>query len=138
MVIQKRELFDVSGYRIEVVEADEMCEAYLQDRSPSQPLVVGLDCEWCSGNQRPGSPNVPVALLQLAFPDGECLLVRLCKIRKVTPALEKLLTDKRYMTTQGEVCLNNCTLLKMGRYYSTTMCHYWDVSVKIVSIYTAQ
>ncbi len=23
-----------------------------------------------------------------------------------------------------------CTLLKMGRYYSTTLCHYWDMSVK--------
>ncbi len=22
------------------------------------------------------------------------------------------------------------TLLKMGRYYNTTMCHYWDMSVK--------
>ncbi len=22
------------------------------------------------------------------------------------------------------------TLLKMGRSYSTTMCHYWDMSVK--------
>ncbi len=24
----------------------------------------------------------------------------------------------------------NIALLKMGRYYNTTMCHYWDVSVK--------
>ncbi len=24
----------------------------------------------------------------------------------------------------------NATLLKMGRYCSTTMCHYWDMSVK--------
>ncbi len=23
-----------------------------------------------------------------------------------------------------------CTLLKMGRYYNTTTCHYWDMSVK--------
>ncbi len=23
-----------------------------------------------------------------------------------------------------------CTLLKMLRYYSTTVCHYWDMSVK--------
>ncbi len=22
------------------------------------------------------------------------------------------------------------TLLKMGRYYNTTLCHYWDMSVK--------
>ncbi len=22
------------------------------------------------------------------------------------------------------------TLLKMGRYYNTTMCHYWDILVK--------
>ncbi len=28
------------------------------------------------------------------------------------------------------------TLLKMGRYYSTTMCHYWDMSVN--SQYTSQ
>ncbi len=28
------------------------------------------------------------------------------------------------------VLLSIRTLLKMGRYYSTTMCHYWDMSVK--------
>ncbi len=30
-------------------------------------------------------------------------------------------------------CIKLCmsiTLLKMDRYYSTTMCHYWDMSVK--------
>ncbi len=26
--------------------------------------------------------------------------------------------------------LRMTTQLKMGRYYSTTMCHYWDMSVK--------
>ncbi len=32
----------------------------------------------------------------------------------------------------GSACLRQWmgTLLKMGRYYNTTMCHYWDMSVK--------
>ncbi len=28
------------------------------------------------------------------------------------------------------VSVANVTLLKMGRYYNTTMCHYWDMLVK--------
>ncbi len=28
------------------------------------------------------------------------------------------------------VCVCVYALLKMGRYYNTTMCHYWDMSVK--------
>ncbi len=28
------------------------------------------------------------------------------------------------------LCLKAGTLLKIGRYYNTTMCHYWDMLVK--------
>lgn len=87
-------------YHVTVVDTADECEAYLVNRGLCQPLVLGLDCEWCNRPRRSdvdSLQDIPVALLQLAFPNGECLLVRLCKIRKVTPTLERLLTDKRYL-----------------------------------------
>ncbi len=30
----------------------------------------------------------------------------------------------------GEMFIMTSALLKMGRYYNTTMCHYWDMLVK--------
>ncbi len=35
-----------------------------------------------------------------------------------------------HCTGEGGILHSSTTLLKMGRYYSTTMCYYWDISVK--------
>lgn len=82
----------VSEYRISVVEDAQTCEEYLATRLPNPLKVIGLDCEW-RAQQLGGS--VPVALLQLAFPNRECVLVRLSKIRELTPKLAEILKDRR-------------------------------------------
>lgn len=41
------------------------------------------------------SSDCPVALLQLAFPNGELVLVRLCKMRRVGERLRDILSDRR-------------------------------------------
>ncbi len=50
------------------------------------------------------------------------------------PAFQVDLTLYYYPTECGNKFLSElaftCTLLKMGRYYSTIMCHYWDMLVK--------
>lgn len=92
---QKRELpnsFDISQYRVSVVEDAQTCEEYLATRVPNPLSVVGLDCEWKPTAE---GRTVTVALLQLAFPNGECMLVRLSKTREVTPRLAEILRDKR-------------------------------------------
>lgn len=50
--------------------------------------VAGLDCEWVNQNS--------VALLQLAFPNKVCVLVRLNKVRHITPSLAAFLKDQRF------------------------------------------
>ena len=97
--------FDVSNYHIEVVETAEACEEYLSTKIPSPLSFVGLDCEWC--NEQRGS-GIPVALLQLAFPNKECLLVRLCKMGDLTPTLTEILEDKRYYCRQAETIVRGC------------------------------
>ena len=65
---------------------------------PGLVMAVGMDCEWNSnsGGRKEKSPSsLPVALLQLAFPNRQCLLVRLSKIGSVPPKLAQLLADKR-------------------------------------------
>ena len=44
---------------------------------------------------RKGDRNAPVALLQLATPENDCFLVRLCKMGGILPArVRKILEDK--------------------------------------------
>ncbi len=51
--------------------------------------------------------------------DSSCISYNIIKIHKVQTPIVK-----------------GITLIKMGRYSSTTMCHYWDMSIN--SQYTAQ
>ena len=83
---------DISQYRVSVVEDAQACEEYLATRLPNPLRVVGLDCEW---KPTTVGRTVAVALLQLAFPNGECVLVRLCKTGEVTPRLAEILRDRR-------------------------------------------
>ena len=50
--------------------------------------MAGLDCEWVVRR--------PVALLQLAFPNKECALLRLSHIGHIPPTLADFLEDHRY------------------------------------------
>ena len=87
--------YSVSHHCIDVVDTLESCEATLHSQTPQSLRVVGLDCEWVS-KERGG--QFPVALLQLAFLDGRCLLVRMCKIQTLPPTLTDILQDNKYYT----------------------------------------
>ncbi|KAL9889059.1 exonuclease 3'-5' domain-containing protein 2-like isoform 1-T1 [Glossina fuscipes fuscipes] len=52
--------------------------------------VLGFDCEWVSV----GRSRNPVALLQLASPNGFCGLFRLCHMHHIPQSLKNLLVDK--------------------------------------------
>ena len=81
---------ELSGYSIAVAETSQACDDFfLQEKVPRPLKIVGLDCEWTSEGE------FPVALLQLAFPNRECLLVRLCKISQIPPVLVEIMEDKR-------------------------------------------
>ncbi len=67
-----------------------------------------------------------------------CMSVQLIG-ETTTKSLEYLLEDitQFYSSSSGDRYKINdpsigqvSILLKMGRYYNTTMCHYWDMSVK--------
>ena len=79
----------LADYHIEVVETAHACDEFLATRVSKTPKIIGLDCEWRSES------DIPVALLQLAFPNKECLLVQLCKMREIPPKLAEILADKR-------------------------------------------
>ena len=83
----------LSHYTITLVHTEHDCEQFLLERVSSRPAAIGLDCEWVN---RDGVDSAPVALLQLAFPSGQCLLVRIFKMSSLGPCLTELLCDKRY------------------------------------------
>ncbi len=99
----------LNAYKVTVVNTVEECERFLQSCVSGPVRVVGLDCEWrgpgyLSRNQHPGddceseeseSEDCPVALLQLAFPNGEVALVRLCQMSGIGQTLRDLLTNRR-------------------------------------------
>ena len=103
---------DISDYRVLVLDGETQCEAYFKMKASQDHKFVGFDCEWVSnGGQKRAVPNevsnslplsfqscpsyYPVALLQLAFPDKQCALIRLSKIGKLTDSLTEILTNKR-------------------------------------------
>ena len=77
----------VSGYKCQVIETTKKCNRFFAARRSRPVSVVGLDCE--SVNDK------PIALLQLAFPDKECALVRLNKIHHIPNSLALFLKDQR-------------------------------------------
>lgn len=88
------ERFTPGDFEITVVNTVAECEEYFRSQVASPPTAVGLDCEWgCGVPDRP--PLFPVALLQLAFPDRKCVLVRLINMRSLTAKLEQLLKNQR-------------------------------------------
>ena len=88
-MVDDRLTVDLSDYSIVVAETSQACEEFLQEKVPRPLKIVGLDCEWTSEGE------FPVALLQLAFPNRECLLLRLCKTSEIPPALIEILEDRR-------------------------------------------
>ena len=97
----------------------EECERFLQSSVPDPIRVVGLDCEWRGTSfnssrqlllsedkgdgERGGGlerghglmRDSLVALLQLAFTNGEVLLIRLCEMRGMGERLRDILSSKR-------------------------------------------
>ena len=97
-------VLDISDYKVSVIDTAEQCETYFK-RLQDTTTFVGFDCEWVSDNQRNSlNSYYPVALLQLAFPNKECALVRLSKIGRLTESLQKILTDKRYVIKLCTTC----------------------------------
>ena len=83
----------LTKYDITLVNNEHECERFLSERVPRAPAIIGLDCEWVN---REGVNSAPVALLQLSFPNGQCLLARVFRMSSLGPRLTDLLTDKRY------------------------------------------
>ena len=81
----------LSSYDITLVDGELDCELFLSERIPPSPSIIGLDCEWVN---RDGVDSAPVALLQLAFPNGQCLLVRVFRMATLGPRLTDLLTNR--------------------------------------------
>ena len=95
------QVLDVSDYNITVINDEYQCEEYFAQQVQMSHRCIGLDCEWISSNRKqPDSNNGTVqhslvALLQIAFPNKDCSLVRLCNVGKITPSLAELLQDRR-------------------------------------------
>ena len=86
-------LLDITTYTIEVIDNEESCEMYLQEQCRWPIKFVGLDCEWASSKEE---HSHPVALLQLAFTNKACALLRLYKFTSLPPNLVQLLGNRRY------------------------------------------
>ena len=81
--------FCPGDFKITVLSTVPACEQHLECCLVTPPKVIGLDCEWG------GARGVPVALLQLAFPNKECALVHLSEVGCVVPKLAEILSDRR-------------------------------------------
>ncbi len=107
MIESTSQVLDVSEYNITVINDEYQCEQYFAQQCQMSPQWVGLDCEWISPNNRnqfntdssdaaaEEAVYCQVALLQIAFPNKDCALVRLCNIRKITSSLAELLQDRK-------------------------------------------
>ena len=85
----------LTRYDITLVDTEHDCEQFLAEKVPHTPVIIGLDCEWVN---REGVSSAPVALLQLSFPNGQCLLARVFKMTTLGPCLTDLLTNKRSLS----------------------------------------
>ena len=85
-------LLDITNYAIEVIENEERCEIYLQEQYRWPIKFIGLDCEWANSK---GRHCHPVALLQVAFTNETCALLRLYKFTSLPPNLVQLLENRR-------------------------------------------
>ena len=85
----------LTRYDVTLVDTEYDCEQFLAEKVPRAPVIIGLDCEWVN---REGVSSAPVALLQLSFPNGRCLLARVFKMTALGPRLTDLLTDKRSLS----------------------------------------
>ena len=83
------DLFGPGNFKITVLNTASSCEQHLACCLATPPRVIGLDCEWG------GARDLPVALLQLAFPNNECVLVHLSEVGSVVPKLAEILSDRR-------------------------------------------
>ena len=86
--------YSLTRHRIDVVDTLHVCERILKSKTSQSLCVMGVDCEWV-GEERGG--QYQVALLQLAFLDGHCLLVRLCKTVTLPSTLHTILQDSKYV-----------------------------------------
>jgi ribonuclease D len=57
--------------------------------SVEKSKIVGLDCEWVAEDTKE-----PVALLQISSHSGECVLIRLCKVKNILPKIQKILENE--------------------------------------------
>ena len=78
--------YRVHSGRIRMITRADQCEAELSAVDWDEMKILGLDCEWS---------RKPIALLQLALPDGTCFLVHLCRMKSMPPMLESVLANKR-------------------------------------------
>lgn len=81
--------------RIRMITREDQCEAELSAVDWDEMKVLGLDCEWS---------RKPIALLQLALPDGTIFLIHLCRMKTIVPTLESVLANKRYSNSICKRC----------------------------------
>ncbi|TRY69122.1 hypothetical protein TCAL_04110 [Tigriopus californicus] len=67
----------------------------IHERLQDRPLM-GVDCEWYTPREK-GAPVGPVALIQLAFHDGWCVLVRLNRLGGLPAELRVWLSDAQIL-----------------------------------------
>ena len=95
--------YRVHSGRIKVFTGADECEAELSKVDWDNVQMIGLDCEWS---------RKPVALLQLALPDGNCFLIQVCRmVDGIPPTLESVLANKRCVYGVGS---HNCTYRGVG------------------------
>lgn len=88
-----------------VFKDEDACnEKFLQelDKCSYEKVVFGLDCEWVNQEKqgKKEGPVHPVALLQIAFPNKTCFLVRLCKMHgKIPQKVKDVLEDSHILKT---------------------------------------
>ncbi|XP_062549454.1 exonuclease 3'-5' domain-containing protein 2-like [Armigeres subalbatus] len=105
------DIWHVMNNRVHIITtASKFVEEFQKIKAISlkrSDLIVGLDCEWVAY----GASRNKVALLQLAFTAGACLLVRLFLMHTIPRELKNILADPRILKVGVDVCLDGHKLL---------------------------
>lgn len=100
--------------KVHVIESPEIWEEFCHRILKQNIKVIGLDCEWVSHGKR----ALPVSLLQVATPRGDCGLVRLSKMSEVPESLHQIMQDRSILKVGVAVVDDG---KKLGRDYGITV-----------------
>ncbi|XP_062566584.1 exonuclease 3'-5' domain-containing protein 2-like isoform X1 [Saccostrea cucullata] len=85
-----------------LINSSETWEEFYIKIQEQTTKVLGIDCEWVTH----GRYTLPVSLLQIATPRGDCGLVRLSQMTEIPDSLRRIMQDRSILKV-GVACIDD-------------------------------